>query len=715
MKVVKRNGSIVEFNKEKIENAIMKAMKNGSGIIKPNIAISIADDIEQVLLETDLELFKITEIETMVFEMLISKKQKITARAYEGYRAVQEFKRGCTELDLKIEGIVNGTDADLVNENSNKNSQVASTQRDLIAGEYSKDYSRRILLPENVLHAHDEGIIHMHDLDYFIEHISNCFGSNMRFVTSDGVVAFKDCTDNQQVEIIDKNGMWRPATVRNYGKQKMQIVTLSSGRTIKKIKCTPGHRWILKDGSVTTNIQPGDRLSLLPETITDAEINAKIFCLGFVLGDGCDYGKNTSEGVKVRLCGEKIQHLDLFIKAGYKISTQQYGNNDILLTKSGNAFKQKFLSSHAWNFMSKNDLISLFSGYYAADGNKDRNGISTSNANLAQMIRDISSVAGYFIASEKFETKDTNFKKDAQLYNFKFLKSQPSNRNWIVKEIKRTDNSKYDAWCIEEPVTHSFTLDGGIVTGNCCLVNLEDMLNNGTVINRKLIEKPKSLQTACTVATQIVQQVASGQYGGQTITLSHLAPFVRISRDKYYKKYIERGMDAVSAEIFANEDTREEIKDGMQTIQYQINTFNTANGQAPFLSVFMYINENPKYKEETAMLIEEMLRQRILGMKNEAGAYVTPAFPKLLYVTDENNIYPESEYYYLTELAAECVSKRMMPDFISAKKMKEEYDGEVFPPMGCRSFLGLYKDPNTDKYKWYGRFNQGRLLCPLSA
>ena len=417
MKVVKRNGSLAGFDKNKIYNAIMKAMKNGSGIVKPNIAKKIADEIEEEFADKDE--IRISEIETAVFDKLIAKKQKITAKAYESYRAIQEFKRNRTELDKIIEGIVDGTNEEAINENSNKNAYIASTQRDLMAGEYSKDYSRRNLLPANILYAHDEGIIHMHDLDYFMQHIHNC-----------------------------------------------------------------------------------------------------------------------------------------------------------------------------------------------------------------------------------------------------------------------------------------------------CLVNLKDMLQNGTVINRKMIEKPKSLQTACTVATQAVQQIANGQYGGQTISLAHLAPFVRISFHKYLEKYKNRGCSPEDANTYAMEDLHEEIKAGIQTIQYQINTFSTSNGQAPFLSIFMYISEEPGYEKETAMLIEEMLRQRIQGMKNEVGAYITPAFPKLLYVTDENNIYPGSEYFYLTELAAECVSKRMMPDFISAKIMRQNYDGEVFPCMGCRSFLAPWKDENGN-YKWYGRFNQGVVTLNL--
>ena len=428
-KVVKRNGMIQDFDSSKIKDAILKSMKQGSGIVKPAIASAIAEEIEDYYVEKFenklnpymQNLVDMSEIENMVFEKLLSKKQRLTAKAYEGYRAIQEFKRTYTKLDKEIEGVVDGTNTDVISENSNKNSYVASTQRDLIAGEYSKDYSRRHLLPENILHAHDEGMIHMHDLDYFIQHIFNC-----------------------------------------------------------------------------------------------------------------------------------------------------------------------------------------------------------------------------------------------------------------------------------------------------CLVNLDDMLQNGTVINRKLIEKPHSLRTACTVATQIVQQIANGQYGGQTISLAHLAPFVRISWQKNYDKYINRGESEENAKKYADEDIKAEIKDGIQTIQYQINTFSTCNGQAPFLSIFMYISEKPEYEKETAMLIEEILKQRIIGMKNEVGAYITPAFPKLLYVTDENNIYPDSEYYYLTELAAKCVSKRMLPDFISAKIMREQYDGEVFPCMGCRSFLAPYKDKKTGKYKWYGRFNQGVVTLNLA-
>lgn len=268
---------------------------------------------------------------------------------------------------------------------------------------------------------------------------------------------------------------------------------------------------------------------------------------------------------------------------------------------------------------------------------------------------------------------------------------------------------------------------------NCCLVNLEDMLQNGTVISGTKIDKPHSFATACNIATQIIAQVASNQYGGQTITLSHLAPFVDISRQKY-RKAVAKEMEEAGVEvdenkinIIAEERVRREITTGVQTIQYQIITLMTTNGQAPFVTVFMYLDEVPEgqTRDDLATIIEEMLKQRILGVKNEKGVYITPAFPKLIYCLDEDNVHDDSKYYYLTKLAAECTAKRMVPDYISAKIMKE-LKGDVYPCMGCRSFLTPDRftdngwennehalNSNPDKHKYYGRFNQGVVTINL--
>ena len=315
------------------------------------------------------------------------------------------------------------------------------------------------------------------------------------------------------------------------------------------------------------------------------------------------------------------------------------------------------------------------------------------------------------------------------------VKQENANKNPTVNSVQRD----YMAGEVSKDITRRILLPREIVEAheqgiihfhdmdyfaqhmhNCDLVNLEDMLQNGTVITGTLIEKPHSFSTACNIATQIVAQVASNQYGGQSISLAHLAPFVQISREKIRREVEveigELGVSPDEAQIskMVERRLREEIKRGVQTIQYQVVTLMTTNGQAPFITVFMYLNEakNEREKRDLAMIIEEVLLQRYEGVKNEKGVWVTPAFPKLIYVLQEDNITPGSEYYYLTELAAKCTAKRMVPDYISEKKMKELKEGNCFPVMGCRSALSPWKDKNGN-YKFYGRFNQGVVTLNL--
>ena len=424
-KVIKRDCTEVNFDKSKISNAILKAMKNGSGIIKEKIAYDIADEIEKECLnKSDVT---ISEIETIIYDKLISKKQRLTAKAYEGYRSIREFQReNENTVDGQIQELLSGNSDYWNNENSNKNAKILTTQRDYMAGIISTDATRKYLLSPEIVQAHDEGIIHFHDADYFAQ-----------------------------------------------------------------------------------------------------------------------------------------------------------------------------------------------------------NAIS-----------------------------------------------------------------------------------------NCSLINLEDMLQNGTCINKVMIEKPHRLITAATIATQIITAVTSSQYGGATITLTHLAPFVRDSYYYHLNKYRKRKFSKPDCIKWAKEDLKKEISDAVQTFNYQCNSMSTTNGQSPFLSVFMYLGETSEYKDELSMLIEEFLTQRLIGMKNEVGVYVTQAFPKLLYVLEEDNIHEDSKYYHLTRLAARCTAKRMVPDYISEKIMlREKVDkngkGHCFPCMGCRSFLTPYVEPETNKPKYYGRFNQGVVTINL--
>lgn len=310
-----------------------------------------------------------------------------------------------------------------------------------------------------------------------------------------------------------------------------------------------------------------------------------------------------------------------------------------------------------------------------------------------------------------------------------------SNKNPTISSVQRD----YMAGEVSKDITKRFLLPTDIVDAhekgiihfhdadyfaqhmhNCCLVNLEDMLQNGTVIGETMIEKPHSFLTACNIATQAIAQIASCQYGGQSITMSHLAPFVQISREKFRRdvrnEMTTAGLD-VSDDVIneiAELRVKREIKQGVQTIQYQVITLMTTNGQAPFITMFMYLNEveDGQTRDDLALIIEEMLHQRIQGVKNEAGVYITPAFPKLIYVLEEDNVREGTKYWHLTKLAAECTAKRMVPDYISEKIMKELKEGNCYTCMGCRSFLTVYKDEN-DKYKFYGRFNQGVVTLNL--
>ena len=250
---------------------------------------------------------------------------------------------------------------------------------------------------------------------------------------------------------------------------------------------------------------------------------------------------------------------------------------------------------------------------------------------------------------------------------------------------------------------------------NCCLINIEDMLDNGTVMNGKMIESPKSFQVACTVMTQIIAAVASNQYGGQSVDISHLGKYVRKTKEKFYDQIepdIKKKLTKKDVDEIVMDRLKTEIKAGVQTIQYQINTLMTTNGQSPFVTLFMYLRDGDEYIEENAMIFEEVLKQRLEGIKNEKGVYVTPAFPKLVYVLDENNCLKGGKYDYLTHLAVKCSAKRMYPDYISAKEMRKNYEGNVFSPMGCRSFLSPFKDENGN-YKFEGRFNQGVVSINL--
>lgn len=733
MKIIKRNGQEADFDLDRIVKAVTAANKEVPEYqqMTDMEILCVADNAKRQIDEFHYAV-SVEEIQDIV-ERQIMKFAPVVAQTYIRYRHKRELARQANTTDAAILSLLDYENEEVKQENSNKNPVVASVQRDYMAGEVSKDLSRRVILPKDVVEAHDKGIIHFHDMDYFSQHIFNCFDQYTKFITDKGIKSFRDFRDGDVVYVKDMNGDLRKATVRCYGRQRMNIVTLKNMRMTRTFTCTPNHRWILDDGTITTELKVGDKLWMLQDS-TEYTINtteeAWAFCLGFAIGDGYDNKiredfSRWGGKLSVRLCGNKTKYVEYFKMAGFKI-TKMKETEDLWCTYNG-MYKQDFLNGHGWRFMDINTRILVFHGFYAADGSVDTNRLSTADERVAEFVNEVAGLAGYFITSTRVDTGDTEYKKGRTLINFHFRKRDLLNQKWTVESIeKKTDKygkwSINTAWCVEEPITHSFTLDGGIITGNCCLINLEDMLQNGTVISGVQIDKPKSFQTACTVATQIISTVASNQYGGQSVSLSHLAPFVEVSRQKWQER-VRETLDGVAPEAMINELAEnllyKECEAGMQTIQYQVITLMTTNGQAPFITVEMYLGEvkDPQTKKDLAMLIEIMLKQRILGVKNEKGIYITPAFPKIVYVLEEDNASEGSPYWYLTELAAKCTAKRMVPDYVSEKimlqyKIDENGEGHCYPPMGCRSFLTPYVDKDG-KPKYFGRFNQGVVTINL--
>ena len=516
MKIIKRNGEEVDFNLEKIKNAIQGANKEvpESQRLSEQQVELIAKKIEE---QCRLELYEmnVEMIQDLVEKGIMEEGAFDVAKKYITYRYQHALLRKANSTDKQILSLLECDNEEVKQENSNKNPTVVSVQRDYMAGEVSKDITRRFLLDEDIVKAHDEGVIHFHDADYFSQHMYNCFSGKTKFLTDEGARSFNEFFDGEKVNVFDKDGVLREAAVRSYGFKTMQKVVLKTNKMRKEFVVTPNHRWILSDGTVTTNLAVGDKLlgtkGCLPvdfNAVKASTRNAKIFALGFIIGDGCDKGNYT----QVRLCGEKNKYADIFTSAGYVARKIE---DDILFIKH-KADKQAFLNEHGWRYMTNREKQILFYGYMCADGCNEKDGIwrkvITADSRIVKMIQEICSLCGYYVSRVKEHIHDTNYKKNAFYTEIGFVHRQKANTLWTVESVEPCKGAK-KAWCIEEPITHSFILEGGVITGNCCLINLEDMLQHGTIISGVKIEKPHSFSTACNIATQIIAQVASCQYG----------------------------------------------------------------------------------------------------------------------------------------------------------------------------------------------------------
>lgn len=517
MNIIKRSGEEVEYDGSRIINAIKKANNDVPAHERlSDLQAKVVEEQVRLQIQDMTYAANVEEIQDMVIKAIMAQGAFELAKVYTEFRYKHMLIRKSNSTDDSILSLLDQNNEELKQENSNKNPMIASTQRDYMAGEVSKDITDRILLPEDIVKANNEAEIHFHDRDYFAMHIHNCFTGYTEFVTDRGIRKFSSFNDGDTVIVKDKDGIFREATVRCYGDRTFNKVTFKAGKRTKVVYCTPDHRWLLSDGTVTTKLKVNDVLIDTPDSrLTDDDLanlsfdEARLFCIGFAIGDGCD----ANGGTRIRLCGDKNKYAPIFEKAGYH-KHASIGNDSIYWIKD--SFKQDFINGKAWRILSAHEKALVFTGYYRADGSENTNRITTNDERLCLFIEETADLAGYYISSHSTRQYSTNYKANAVAYYYHLTPSVKQNLAWKVVDIRKSAKSGL-AWCVEEPVTHSFMLSDGMVTGNCDLINLEDMLQNGTVISGTMIDKPKSLATACNIATQIIAQVASNQYGQREV------------------------------------------------------------------------------------------------------------------------------------------------------------------------------------------------------
>ena len=712
MRVIKRNESEQDFCLDKIEKAIMKANSTVGDEDKMN-----DDAIQKVLSTVQKKLtgfnsVKVEDIQDFVEQALVRHNKYAVAKSYILYRDNKKRNKKYTENEEKILSLIDGTSS-LRGDNANKHIDDNASIRDYIAGIMCKSLANKTL-PKDIIKAHNEGIIHWHDADYSpAQPLHNCFSPSQKFITDCGIRKFSEFADGEKVIIKDYLGELREATVHVYNPQKLYNIELvrKNGKGSRTVIATKDHKWLLADGTFTTDLSIGDKLwqnkcCEIKQKIETTE-DAKAWCMGFVVGDGVDhYIGNTQEPhTQCRLCGHKNKYAHIFEKAGYRMRTMSCGD---MMPYTKYHTKQDFLNGKAWRYMTAKQKALVFEGLYAADGRTNQLSIQTSDSRVIQLIEECSGLAGYFITSKNEGYNSTNYKENRYYCYFHFLSPQKNDNYWVVKSIKpnRTGVPSTRVYCVNEPVTHTFTLDNGIITGNCDVYDLENMFKYGFVMGDTKIEPNDEtpFRTIVNLAAQIALLISGRQYGGQTMSWVHLVPYVdqtrKIIRKKILQDFNEIGVQLSEDKLnsLTEKKVRDEISEGVKIYQYQILCHSSANGQTPFVSNNLCLREARTKQEldDFALIIEEILKRRIKGVKDPSGNYISPLFPKLLYWTcDGLNVKKGDPYYYLTELAAKCISKRMQPDIVSESQTRKYKQGQIIPCMGCRSLLGPIWEERT--------------------
>lgn len=740
MQVIKRDSKKVEFNKVKIVTAIKKAMTEVDEL-NCDTANRIANEISKI----EVNEIHVEDIQDIVEEKLMNSKLKKTARAYVRYRYDRErIRRSKDYLMKEVAEKLMATNVQ--NQNANVDEKSFGGRMGEANDVVMKDYALNNCMSEMAKNNHLNNEIYIHDLSHYTVGDHNCYNSETALITNDGVKKFKELCDGQVVKVIDYNGNWREATVRKYGKQKMYDLTFSSGLTKKIVTCTRNHRWVLLDGSVTDNIQIGDKLFLTQELDSKFEIDEKLWCFGFVIGDGCDKvmrskdGKRITNGtMQVRLCGNKTKYLNRFMNCGWSIA-QQFENGDIILISRGNgSYKQSFLNNKMWKMMSHNDICNIFNGYMCADGHMENLTVSTSDDRIKEFIEYCSGVVGYYLISQKTKVDNTNFKEGRTLHEFKFIKRQSNNRPWKLESVYANRNGEHGiqvAWCVEEPITHTFTLDNGMVTGNCLSIPFDDLLANGFNTRQTDVRPANSVNTAFQLVAVIFQLQSLQQFGG--VSATHLdwtmIPYVRKSFFKHFKdgiKYLEDGglediengyitnRTSIDADVYksiaytkaykyAMDMTEREVKQGAEGLFHNLNTLQSRSGnQLPFTS----INYGTCTKPEGRMVTKALLEVSIEGL---GKLHKTSIFPCGIFQCMKGvNRKPGDKNYDLFKLALRSTAQRLYPNYANVDWSNNAgYDindpRTYFSTMGCRTANGW--DING-----FGQLKDGRgNICPVT-
>lgn len=556
MKVLKRDGKIDVYNFEKIKRAVESAYNSVNATMDEKFLQQLSDHFQKLIdkRKDPEEPINIEEIQDEIEKFLVMKNKTNVVKHFMRYREDRNRHR---EMKSKLmKGIASKLQAkNISNQNANVDESSFGGRMGEATRVVTKEYALYNCMSKMARENHLNNEIYIHDLDSYAVGMHNCYDSSTKFITNDGVKSFGDCTDGQVVTVVDKDGNWRTATVKKYGKQKMYDLTFTSSQTTKTVTCTRNHRWVLENGTITDNIQVGDSLYIAKEISNNFLFNRKLWCFGFVLGDGSDfkmYSKDnkrvTNNGMSIRLCGKKNEFKDLFLKEGWSIRHTHSNGDTTLITRGNGSYKQNFLNGKMWNVLSYNDKCNLFKGYLDADGHFKEHGsvaVATSDERIKEMIEDISSVCGYYVWSKHTKHNSTNYKENRILHEFYLVKKQST--KWTLTSISASrggENGHKVAWCVEEPETHTFTLDGAMVTGNCLTVPFDDVLSKGFKTRNTDVRPANSINTAMQLVAVVFQLQSLQQFGG--VSASHLdwtmVPYVRKSFYKHFKdglKYCE--------------------------------------------------------------------------------------------------------------------------------------------------------------------------------